>query len=83
MRQGLDMESILLNRRNLVAGLAAGVAGLAGAPGGMASTAYAAAADSGSSAIETAMKAAYVRYRELAEGKNADYIPALAAVPSS
>jgi glutaminase len=34
-------------------------------------------------AVEKALKEAHARYQGLAEGKNADYIPALAEVPSS
>jgi glutaminase len=33
--------------------------------------------------IEAALKAAHAKYKGLAEGKNADYIPALAKVPST
>ena len=33
--------------------------------------------------VDGAVQAAYARYRTLAEGKNADYIPALAKVPST
>ena len=32
--------------------------------------------------VEAALKAAHAKYRDLKEGKNADYIPALAKVPS-
>ena len=35
------------------------------------------------SQIDAALKAAYEKYRTLNEGKNADYIPALAQVPST
>lgn len=33
--------------------------------------------------IESALKAAYTKYKDLHEGKNADYIPALAKVDSN
>jgi glutaminase len=33
--------------------------------------------------IDAALRAAHVKYKDLSEGKNADYIPALAQVPSS
>src|SRR3954451_19594352 len=36
----------------------------------------------GASRIDAALNAAFTRYRELGEGKNADYIPALAQVPA-
>lgn len=35
------------------------------------------------SAVDSALKAAYEKYKGLNEGKNADYIPALAEVPSN
>jgi glutaminase len=77
------MDGVLLNRRALVAGLAAGAVGLAGASGALIPPAIAAAGSKSSGAIDAAMNAAYQRYRTLDEGKNADYIPALAAVPSN
>jgi glutaminase len=44
----------------------------------------AAAADSpGKAEIDAALSAAHAKYQGLAEGKNADYIPALAKVPSN
>jgi glutaminase len=42
-----------------------------------------AAADSPGKAENAALTAAYAKYKDLAEGKNADYIPALAKVPSN
>jgi glutaminase len=59
----------------LVAGLAACV--LAGGAAAMAG-----AAPSSSSAIDKALSAAHGKYKGLKEGKNADYIPALAKVNS-
>jgi glutaminase len=53
------------------ASLSAGRTALADAPGGA------------SSGAEAAVKAAYDQFRALNEGKNADYIPALAKVPSN
>lgn len=77
------MNDMSLSRRGLVAGLAAGVVGL-GMAGAGAVPAYAqksGAAPSGAQ-IDAALNAAYSKYRGLTEGKNADYIPALAEVPS-
>jgi len=37
----------------------------------------------GKAEIEAALKSAHARYKDLQEGKNADYIPALAKVPSN
>jgi glutaminase len=68
------------SRRDLARGLAAlgfgltAGAGLAAAPPAQAQASGAAAA---------AVKAAYEKYKGLEEGKNADYIPVLAKVPSN
>jgi glutaminase len=63
------------SRRELAAGLAAlGLTGALAAPG-------LARAQPGSP--DAVVKAAYERFRTLNEGKNADYIPALAKVPSN
>jgi len=42
----------------------------------------AAAQSPGKAEVEAALKAAHAKYKDLKEGKNADYIPALAKVPS-
>lgn len=55
--------------------LAAGPASAAGDTGAAGATL--AAAD-----VEAALRAAHAKYKDLKEGKNADYIPALAKVPS-
>lgn len=66
------------SRRDLAKGLAAlGFAGLAGPA--MAQR----AAPSAGGAVDAAVQAAFNQYRGLNEGKNADYIPALAKVPSN
>jgi glutaminase len=49
---------------------------------GLAVPRAAVAADAGKE-IDTALAAAHAKYKGLAEGKNADYIPALAKVPSA
>jgi len=79
------MSNLTLNRRNIMAGLAVGAAAATGGSIGLPARAFAAPASSklNGSSIDAAMKAAYGQYRGLAEGKNADYIPALAAVPST
>ena len=72
------MPEIRSSRRDLAKGLA--FLGLvASAPAAMAQG----AAASGSGAIDAAVRAAHAKYRGLNEGKNADYIPALAKVPST
>jgi glutaminase len=74
------MSDILASRRDLARGLAA--FGLAAAftpslvraqPAGPLTPA----------AVDAAVQAAYAKYKTLNEGKNADYIPALAKVPST
>lgn len=71
------MSAIRSSRRDLAKGLAfIGLA--ASAPAAMAQ-----GAASGSGAIDAAVRAAHAKYASLNEGKNADYIPALAKVPSN
>ncbi|MFL6844532.1 MAG: glutaminase A [Allosphingosinicella sp.] len=83
------MSQASLSRRAVLATFATGAAGLAagGSALALASPAQAQkggrAAASGGSAVEAAMNEAYNRYRTLEEGKNADYIPALAEVSSA
>jgi glutaminase len=76
---------LALSRRYLMAGLAAGAAAVGA--GGALSPALAFAPPARSAVagdtMDAAIGAAYAKYRSLAEGKNADYIPALAAVPSA
>jgi glutaminase len=79
------MTQLSINRR--------GILGVLGASAAVATTslaipqaAIAHGRDRGaltSDRIQEALNAAYERYRGLNEGKNADYIPALAAVPSN
>jgi glutaminase len=69
------MRPAVASRRDVAKGLA--LLGLAAA--GPATPALAQPASS----PETAVKAAYEQFRTLNEGKNADYIPALAKVPSN
>lgn len=78
------MNDMSLTRRGLVAGLAAGVVGAGTAGLGLAPAAHAQGSGSAPSGgqIDAAVNAAHAKYRGLAEGKNADYIPALAQVPS-
>ncbi|HYJ84302.1 MAG TPA: glutaminase A [Allosphingosinicella sp.] len=82
------MSEASLSRRAVMASLATGAAGLA-AGGGLLALASPAEAQkrgraaSPGTAIEAAIKEAYGRYRTLQEGKNADYIPALAEVSSA
>ncbi len=75
------MPAILTSRRDLARGLAAFGLVAAAAP---AAQAQPAGGDALSPvAVNTAVQAAYARYRTLNEGANADYIPALAKVPSN
>jgi glutaminase len=67
------------SRRDLARGIAALGFGLTAGAGLAASPAF---AQSGAPAVDAAVKAAYDKYKTLDEGKNADYIPALAKVPS-
>lgn len=70
------MSAIRSSRRDLAKGLAfMGLA--ASAPAAMAQGA------AGTGAIDAAVRAAHAKYASLNEGKNADYIPALAKVPSN
>ena len=66
-----------LSRRDLARGLA--LFGLSAAGAARAQSRVPAGADP---AIEAAVQKAHARFRGLTEGKNADYIPALAKVPS-
>src|SRR5438270_9015422 len=77
-----DMHSITLSRRGIMGALIA-----SGAVGtldlGFPQIARAQNSRAlGGSRIDAALNAAISRYRSLNEGKNADYIPALAQVPS-
>ena len=72
------MTPLIASRRDLARGLAFLAAGVA-APAGLAGPACAAS----DSRVDAAVKAAYEQFRNLAEGKNADYIPVLAKVPSN
>lgn len=79
------MTDLSISRRMMIAGGAAATAGLAA---GVGPVAPAVAQRRGGAALSAArlaevVEAAYQRYRGLAEGANADYIPALAAVPST
>jgi glutaminase len=69
------MAPLTASRRELGRGLALLAAGAA-VPAGLAGPAHAAAAPG----IDAAVKSAHEQFRNLAEGKNADYIPALAKV---
>jgi glutaminase len=69
------------SRRDLARGLAALGLGLAGSAGLAAAPAF--AQPGGAAAADAAVKAAYDKFKGLNEGKNADYIPALAKVPSN
>lgn len=71
-------------RRGLALGLG-GLGGLALVAGPGARPAHAQPAQGGLDAatVGKAVNATYARYKDLQEGANADYIPALAAVPSS
>ncbi|HVU30285.1 MAG TPA: glutaminase A [Sphingomicrobium sp.] len=74
------MTDLNLSRRGVMGALiAAGAVGAIdlGFPGTLL------AADLKGADIDSAVKAAYDKYKSLNEGKNADYIPALAQVPST
>jgi glutaminase len=79
------MMAISMSRRAMLAAVATGAVGLGA--GGLGTAPPAAAqrrgGGLGSSRIDQAVQAAHQRYVGLAEGANADYIPALAQVPSS
>ncbi len=71
------MENIKISRRSMIGGVGVGCVALAVAGPAVAAPAAA------KSDYAAAVNAAYNKYRTLAEGKNADYIPALAKVNSS
>jgi len=71
------------SRRTTAARVAAAIVALALLSAAGAARADSEAASPGKAEIEAALKAAYARYKDLDEGKNADYIPALAKVPSN
>lgn len=75
------MNDLTFSRRGMMGALAAGAA-IGAIDLGMPSAAFAQAKLSGSK-IDAALKDAYDKYKALNEGKNADYIPALAEVPST
>ncbi len=79
------MPTINASRRDLASGLAllglASTAATLAAPRASAQAAACAALAPG--AADSAVKSAYDQFKDLAEGKNADYIPALAKVPSN
>ena len=68
------------SRRDLARGIAALGFGLTAGAGLAASPAL---AQPGAASVDAAVKAAYDKFKTLDEGKNADYIPALAKVPSN
>ncbi|MES2033069.1 MAG: glutaminase A [Pseudomonadota bacterium] len=71
------MSQVSTSRRDLAKGLALlGLAGAAAAP------IAARAQPAGDATVDAAVKAAHTQFVGLNEGKNADYIPALAEVPS-
>src|SRR4051794_3773124 len=77
-----DLEQVTLTRRGIMSALVAGAA-VSGVDivlprRAMALTSSAVPA----SRIDAALNAAFSKYKALSEGKNADYIPALAQVPS-
>ncbi len=76
-----EAETLLSPSRR---GLAFGLGGLALA-GAVGATSVRAASRAGldPGAVNQAVQAAYARYKDLNEGANADYIPALAKVPST
>ena len=82
------MTEHTISRRSMIAATATGAIGLGTGVLGLGPVAPAAAQRRGgavlsSSRLNEVVEAAYQRYRNLAEGANADYIPALAAVPST
>jgi glutaminase len=83
MAEGLIMSVLTASRRDLARGLA--FAGLAAAPLALGQRAFAQAgsAKPAGGAVDAAVQSAYAQFKELNEGKNADYIPALAKVPSN
>lgn len=78
------MDSLSFDRRGILAALAgSAIIGAGAVPIRPGSSASAARGAPGGSRIDAAVKSAYGKYRSLTEGKNADYIPALAAVSSN
>ena len=79
------MTEIRLSRRRILGGLAAGpaLATLSSVSPNVAQAKERGAARLAYKQIDEALRAAYSKYRTLNEGKNADYIPALAQVPSA
>jgi glutaminase len=82
------MSELNLSRRNIMGGLAFGTAGLAAGASALSLASPAMAQRRGratltGSQIDAAINDAYNQYRTLNEGKNADYIPALAEVSSA
>ncbi|HEY5724201.1 MAG TPA: glutaminase A [Allosphingosinicella sp.] len=82
------MSEVTLSRRAIMATLATGAAGLAAGAGPLALVSPASAQrrnmlSPGASVIDAAINQAYNQYKGLQEGKNADYIPALAEVSSA
>lgn len=75
------MADLSFSRRGMMGALIAAGA-ISATDFGFPSAVFAAPGLSGSK-IDAAVKEAYERYRGLNEGKNADYIPALAQVPSA
>lgn len=75
------MENLKLDRRSLMGGIGAGSLALAFSTPAMA--AQASAARGAAQDIAGAVNAAYGKFRGVTEGKNADYIPALAKVNSN
>jgi glutaminase len=78
------MSDTSLSRRSILAGLPAGALGLtaAGLIGDVSPAAAQGMGGMNGAALDAAVKAAYAEVRGVTEGKNADYIPALAKVPS-
>src|SRR4051812_19895110 len=79
------MTQVSLSRRGAIGAVLAGAA-VGAMDIGIPRSAYAQKsghAGIGGGRIDTAIQNAYAQYKGLNEGKNADYIPALAAVPSS
>jgi len=74
------MTDLTLTRRGMISALLAGAA-VGTVDLGMPFSAFAANIPGGR--VDAAIKAAYDRFKDLKEGKNADYIPALAEVPSA
>src|SRR5215204_1691410 len=77
------MHQIALSRRGIMGAVVAGAAAGAVDLGLPRAAAAQAARRIPGSRIDGALNAAFARYRGLSEGKNADYIPALAQVPAS